>query len=385
MDQIGSGIDELTIEGGHCLLPEEGLRPANILCSGGLIAAIDAPSPARGVKRIDATGCLVLPGIVDVHGDAFERQIMPRPRTLFPLDIAMLESDRQLVANGITTAYHGITVSWEPGLRSLEQSQKVIQALDDLEDRLLADNRLHIRWETYAIDEMAEVVGMFSRPKKPALAFNDHTSPGLDGIRKDIKIRGSAERAMVDLETYRELLQGQGERAPEVAGAIDQICAAARESEVPMLSHDDAKPAIRQEFREKGVCVAEFPMNWETLEHAAAAGDDIVLGSPNVVRGGSHNGAIGAEEAIIRGQCSILATDYYYPAPLQAALSLGERKVLPLADAWQLVSESPARAMKLLDRGRIETGLRADLILVPRTSFRVVAAIVGGRVAYSTL
>jgi alpha-D-ribose 1-methylphosphonate 5-triphosphate diphosphatase len=126
-------------------------------------------------------------------------------------------------------------------------------------------------------------------------------------------------------------------------------------------------------------------MNWETLEHAAAAGDDIVLGSPNVVRGGSHNGAIGAEEAIIRGQCSILATDYYYPAPLQAALSLGERKVLPLADAWQLVSKSPARAMKLLDRGRIETNLRADLILVPRTCFRVVATIVGGRVAYSTL
>ena len=106
---------------------------------------------------------------------------MPRPKTMFPLEIAMLETDRQLAANGITTAYHGITVSWEPGLRSLEQALKIIEALDRLEQQFLVDHRIHIRWETFALDEMAEVQALFARAKKPLLAFNDHTTPTLAG------------------------------------------------------------------------------------------------------------------------------------------------------------------------------------------------------------
>jgi alpha-D-ribose 1-methylphosphonate 5-triphosphate diphosphatase len=120
-------------------------------------------------------GCLVLPGIVDIHGDAFERQIMPRPKTVFPLEIALLETDRQLAANGITTAYHGITVSWEPGLRSLEQAMRIIGALDLLEQQFLVEHRLHIRWETFALDEMARCKRSSRARKSRLLAFNDHT------------------------------------------------------------------------------------------------------------------------------------------------------------------------------------------------------------------
>ena len=89
----------------------------------------DRVSPAKTVKRIDASGCMVLPGIVDLHGDAFERQIMPRPGVTFPLELAFLDTDRQLVANGITTGFHGITYSWEPGLRGRETVIKVLTAL----------------------------------------------------------------------------------------------------------------------------------------------------------------------------------------------------------------------------------------------------------------
>ena len=195
---------------------------------------------------LDARGCLVLPGIVDIHGDAFERQIMPRPKTMFPLDIAMLETDRQLAANGITTAYHGITVSWEPGLRSLEQALNIIAALDRLEPQFLVDHRIHIRWETFALDEMAEVQALFAREKKPLLAFNDHTTPTLAGARADNKVQGSAERAMMDVPAYMTAArQGGRARAMTCLAAIRAMAAAAAAQGVPMLSHDDTTPEMR--------------------------------------------------------------------------------------------------------------------------------------------
>jgi alpha-D-ribose 1-methylphosphonate 5-triphosphate diphosphatase len=377
----GVATDELLVTGGRCLVPGEGLVPADILCIGDKIAEVgNAGRVGRPV--IDASGCLVLPGIVDIHGDAFERQIMPRPRTIFPLDIAMLETDRQLVANGITTAYHGITVSWEPGLRSLPEAMRIVDAIDRLEGEFHADNRLHIRWETFALDQMPEVVGLFDRVRKPVLALNDHTLPTLAGSRTDIKVRSAAERALIDPATYMSLLEAAAERRDEVPGAIAAMSAAARAHHIPLLSHDDYTAAMRREFRAGGFAIAEFPMNRETLEEAAAAGDDIVLGAPNAVRGGSHNGAVNAREAIAAGLCTILASDYYYPAPLQAALLLAESGILSFGQAWNLISAAPARACGLSDRGAIGPGRRADLVILPEGARRPVAVIAGGLPVY---
>ena len=375
-------MDETIVAGGLCLLPGQGLVPADLLCVDGRIAQVARHAHRAGARIVDASDALVLPGLVDIHGDAFERQILPRPKTMFPLDIATLETDRQLIANGITTAYHGITISWEPGLRSLAQALLIIESLDRLEAQLHADNRIHIRWETFALDEMPAVRGLFGRSKKPLLAFNDHTGPTLDNTRKDAKVSGSAERALVDVETYRRLLAAVAGRRSAVEQAVVSMAGAAREAGVPMLSHDDETPAMRRFYRDRGVRVAEFPMNEATLIEAAEAADDIVLGSPNVVRGGSHNGAIGAEEAIRSGRCSILASDYYYPAPLQAALSLADRGILPLEAAWEMISGAPAKACGLSDRGRISEGQRADLVIVPRGAARPVTVVAAGRVVY---
>ena len=153
-----------------------------------------------------------------------------------------------------------------------------------------------------------------------------------------------------------------------------------------MLSHDDASPEQRRWFRALGCRLAEFPTTVETAQEAASQGDDIVLGAPNVVRGGSHTGWIDATEMIGRGLCSVLASDYYYPAPLLAAFALAQRGVLPFARAWALVSQAPAEAVRLDDRGRIAPGRRADLILVDASAAgqqpRVVATIVAGRVVH---
>ena len=154
-----------------------------------------------------------------------------------------------------------------------------------------------------------------------------------------------------------------------------------------MLSHDDESPAMRQAFRAQGVAIAEFPVNEETARDAAAAGDFIVFGAPNVVRGGSHTGWTKASDMIAKGLCSVLASDYYYPAPLLAAFRLAADGVLPLAQAWQLISSAPARAAGLTDRGVLAAGQRADIILVDDTMPlrpRIVAVIAAGRLVHLT-
>lgn len=385
MDMHRVTATETILRGGLVLTPDQGLKQADVVIDADRIIEIVPRANYAGARMIDVEHCLVLPGIVDVHGDAFERNIMPRPKTMFPLDMAMLETDRQLAANGITTAYHGITFSWEPGLRSLEQAQLIITAIDSVERELLVDNRIHVRWETFAIDEAPAVIELFRRAKKPALAFNDHTSSSLSGGRMESKLRGSADRAMLDMETYHALLQERRDRVDEIPNAICVMANIAREHRIAMLSHDDTTPGMRKEFRDMGVKISEFPMNWETAAEATNHKDPVVFGAPNVVRGGSHNGAISAEEAVRRGQCTILATDYYYPAPLLAAFQLASKGALSLEAAWNLVSSAPASAMRLDDRGTIEIGKRADIIVVPKTSTRPIATFVGGRLVYQTI
>lgn len=384
MDAQRTLATELVIGGGLALIPGEGLREADVVIDNGIILEVTTKARYAGSRRIEAGGCLVLPGIVDLHGDAFERQIMPRPRTLFPLDIAIRETDRQLASNGITTAYHGVTISWEPGLRGVSRSLDVINALDAADDFLLVDNHLHIRWETFAVDEVAAVVGLLRRAKKPLLAFNDHTAPTLEGERLDRKVAKSAERAMVSPEEYWALLEQQGHRAEEVDTAIEILSQVARDMGISQLAHDERSPDIRRYYRSLGVEISEFPMNWETAEEAAAAGEHIVFGAPNIVRGGSHNGSISAHEAISRGVCTVLASDYYYPAPFHAAFRLADEAVLPFEQAWNLVSASPAKAASLPDRGQIVQGKRADIVIVEPRQKRIVTTISNGRLAYQS-
>ena len=133
--------------------------------------------PARASRRFDADGLLVLPGIVDCHGDAFERQLHPRPKTAFPVAMALVETDRQLAANGITTAFHGVTSSWEPGLRSTAQAGALMQAVDDLRPGLAVDTRFHLRHEAFNLDAEDVTLRWLSSGAVGALAFNDHV-PG---------------------------------------------------------------------------------------------------------------------------------------------------------------------------------------------------------------
>ena len=154
-----------------------------------------------------------------------------------------------------------------------------------------------------------------------------------------------------------------------------------------MLSHDDMSPEQRRWFRALHCRLAEFPTTIETTQEASAGGDDVVLGAPNVVRGGSHIGWINAADMIAGGCCTILASDYYYPAPLLAAFRLAADDVIPLEKAWTYVSQRPAMVAGLGDRGTIDVGRRADLIVVDARNKcrpKAVATVVNGHIVRLT-
>jgi alpha-D-ribose 1-methylphosphonate 5-triphosphate diphosphatase len=374
-------MNPLRIIGGQVLLPSDGLQSIDVTVAGGLIDRLDAPAPAGGM-RLDAGGLLVLPGIVDIHGDAFERQVQPRPGVDFAADIALADTESQLLANGITTAFHGITLSWEPGLRSLTQWRKLLDALGAR--TWTCDMRVHLRWEAYNLDALDVALADIAAGLVHLVAFNDHTPAILKKTADPVAGAKYSDRAGMGLADFRALTERTIGRAGEVPAALERIGAAARAAGVALASHDDASIATRTEFRARGARICEFPMAEEVGEDARAAGDWVVMGCPNVVRGGSHLGWASAARLAESGICSVLSSDYFYPAMLRAALVLAGRGVLDLPRAWALISTNPAAATGLTDRGFIAEGARADLVLVDPVRQRAVATIAGGRIAHLT-
>jgi alpha-D-ribose 1-methylphosphonate 5-triphosphate diphosphatase len=373
------------IEGGRALLGGE-ICEASLEIADGKISAVDGVA-AHGALNIDAGGLLVLPGIIDLHGDAFERQMMPRPGVDFPVDVALIDSDRQAIANGITTVFHGTTWSWEPGLRSGDNARQLLETIEALRPQLAADTRFHLRHETYNLDAESEIIEWLSARRIDLLAFNDHMHATVGNLAKPQKRRSMIERTGLADREFDALVGRIVGRAPDVPASIARLAEAARTADIRMLSHDDNTPAMRQDYRAQGIAIAEFPVNEETARDAATAGDFIVFGAPNVVRGGSHTGWTKASDMIAKGLCSILASDYYYPAQLLAAFRLVADGVLELPAAWNLISAAPARAAGLTDRGVLGAGHRADLILVDDEKPlrpRIVAVISAGRLVHLT-
>jgi alpha-D-ribose 1-methylphosphonate 5-triphosphate diphosphatase len=366
----------MRIVNGTVLLASDGLVKTDLGIADGLIGG-----PGEG-PRFDASGLLVLPGIVDLHGDAFERQIQPRPGVNFPVDLALRDTESQLLANGITTAFHGVTLSWEPGLRSLTAWRALLDALEA--GSWTCDMRVHLRWEAYNLAALDTAIADIAAGRVHLLAFNDHTPSILKKLQDPVEGAKYSGRAGMKMDVFCAMADEIASHSAAVPAGLDRIAAAARAAGLPMASHDDDTIPVRNGFRARGARICEFPMAESVGRAAVDAGDFVAMGCPNVVRGGSHLGWASAAQMAEAGICTVLTSDYYYPAMMRAAFVLAERGVLDLSGAWSLISENPARAGGLTDRGMIAPGKRADLAIVDPATCRAVATIVGGRVAYVT-
>ena len=360
---------------------------AQVLTPGGLVEGPlriargcvldDAPG-----REVDLSNYLVLPGMVDIHGDGFERHLAPRRGAMKDVGEGLMAAEAELAANGITTAVLAQFWSWEGGMRGPDFAERVFAGVAQMRARAMTDLMLQLRFEVAMLDQHDALCDVIDRHGIGYVVFNDHLPHDeLAAGKRPPRLTGQALRIGKNPERHLADMAAMHARMDEVPAAMDALCARLRDMGLRMGSHDDRSAPERDTWRERGVAIAEFPETAAAVEAAAQAGDAVIMGAPNLVRGGSHKGNVSAMEQVMLGRVGALASDYHYPSLLRAVRLLVRSGVMPLSEAWRLVSQGPARMLGLEDRGTLGVGARADLIVVEPDSLSVMATVAGGRVS----
>jgi alpha-D-ribose 1-methylphosphonate 5-triphosphate diphosphatase len=348
------------------VLPDTLLTNSALLIEDGVIKAIE-PTGVRHAQVFDLSGQILMPGLIDVHCDAIEKEAEPRSKVLFPLDFAVAQVDRRNAMAGITTPYHGLSfANSESGVRNNDTASQVARAIRAYRPYSLVDNRIHCRYEVTDATALPVIQTLLDEGSVDLLSVMDH-SPGQGQFKT--------------LEAYLQYMMGNHsmsrDEAEEVAraklqardGAIDRVetlLAHAHRLGVPTASHDDDSVQRVATMRNLGVSMSEFPINMDTAKAAVSCGLPTILGAPNILRGKSQSGSMRAIDAVRGGVASCLCSDYQPSTLIAAAFVVAAQTDLTLSQAVALVTANPADACNLSDRGRLVPGLRADLVAVTR-------------------
>ena len=355
------------------------IRRGSVLIRDGLIADLSPSvspsispsiSPGATATSEDLDGDYLLPGVVELHTDHLEYHIAPRPGVRWDPLPAVLASDAQLTASGATTVFDAVRIG--SGTTSTtdataEAARRLADAVELAADAglLRADHAIHVRCEVASPACLTSFAEFADDPHVRLVSLMDHT-PG--------------QRQYADLAAFKRRLVGKGtvtedgfdayvtpliERSERYADAHRAaIAVLVNERGITLATHDDATSEHVAQSVALGVVISEFPTTGAAAGAAGAHGQRIVMGAPNIVRGGSQSGNVAAAELLGLGLLHILSSDYVPSSPLQAVFQLAADGELPLTDGVRLVSGNPARAVGLDDRGEIAVGLRADLVRV---------------------
>src|SRR5438128_3649667 len=325
----------------------------------------DAPGRAE-----DAAGDLVMPGLIELHTDHLEAHYVPRPKVFWDPIAAVVSYDGQLATSGITTVLDSLRVWREDGAEEVDGRAGVLaKAITSAreENLLRADHFLHLRCEIpmpSVVEEAKELVG---RPDVRLMSLMDHT-PGQRQFRDEVKLRNYYRGkgiGMTDAELDVLFERRFAYQKTYAAANMREIVALAHQYEIPLASHDDTTEENVADAIQDRVAVAKFPTTMEAARGLHQAGIGILMGAPNVVRGGSHSGNIAAIDLAREGLLDILSSDYIPSSLLMGAMQLPRRvSGIDLAAAIRTVTKRPAEAVGLADRGEIAIGKRGDLIRV---------------------
>lgn len=373
--------EAIVIRGGRLVLPD-GVVTGDMLIEGGRIAAIAAAGEGAGFAErrdaavLDAADAYVLPGLVDIHCDAIEKETEPRPGTLFPMDMAFLQYERKLAGHGITTMYHSLSLGIGLSLRGEHLVSEMIETIRRLtEERAMLRHRIHLRYEVSHLTGFPLAERLVREGKIHYLSLMDH-APGQGQYRRP----GAFERYVmknqgVDVTECAAIVAELQERRAQVDWArLRELTALARAHGIAVASHDDDTPEQVERSLGYGASVSEFPLNLETAAFATARGMNICVGAPNIVRGGSHDNNLTALAAVRAGAAHIVCSDYH-PASLLHALFVMHDNGIPLHEAVNMATLAPASALGSAERlGSIAPGKAADLLIVRRVGGVPVAA-----------
>jgi alpha-D-ribose 1-methylphosphonate 5-triphosphate diphosphatase len=359
---------EFVLRNARIVLADRVIEHGWLAIADGRIAEIGESGVPAG--SLDMGGDLVMPGLIELHTDHLEAHYMPRPKVQWNPVAAVVSYDGQLATCGITTVLDSLRVWREEGAEDVDgQAGVLAEAISAARDAnlLRAEHFLHLRCEIPMPNVVQEARELVDRPDVRLMSLMDHT-PGQRQFRDEEKLRDyyrGKGAGMTDAELDVMFARRLYCKETYADANMRAIVAMAHHHEIPLASHDDTtEENVTDAIRDR-VAVAEFPTTLEAARGLHEAGIDILMGAPNVVRGGSHSGNIAAIDLAREGLLDILSSDYIPSSLLMAALQLPLRApAIDLAAAVRTVTKAPAEAVGLPDRGEIAVGKRADLIRV---------------------
>jgi alpha-D-ribose 1-methylphosphonate 5-triphosphate diphosphatase len=373
----GSVPADYVLGGVRAVLPGAVVDNARVVVRDGLIAEV-GPAPAGSAADLDGRGLLCVPGLIDVHSDALERERAPRPGVLLPWDFAVTSLEGKLSAAGITTAFHGAGFQDKMSgatTRSVRIAIEVCAAVTSraAEAAPLAGHRLLYRLDARSpggAAALAEALDAHPAAAEslPLVSHEDHT-PGqgqyADRAYMERYLAGvndlSDEEAALRVD---ELIAERDANRPALERNLAWLGSLALAGRIRLVGHDMDSPAAVEALRARGGAVAEFPTTVDAARAARELGLPVVMGAPNVLRGESHSGNVSAAALVELGLVDALASDYLPSGLLAGACTLARSGRATLPAAIGLVTSGAAVAAGLPDRGRLAAGLRADLALV---------------------
>jgi alpha-D-ribose 1-methylphosphonate 5-triphosphate diphosphatase len=334
----------------------------------GRIAEVgEGRAPEHGT---DLDGDLLIPGLIELHTDHIEAHYVPRPKVYWNPVGAVVSFDGHLVTSGITTVLDSLRVWREEGAEDVDGAAATLAgaiATARDADMLRINHFLHLRCEVPMPDVVAEAAELIDRPDVRLVSLMDHT-PGQRQFRDERKLRDyyrGKSGGMTDAQLDVLFAKRHAYQAAHADANYRALVRLAKDHATPIASHDDTTlDHVRQSVRDE-VAIAEFPTTVEAAAALHAAGIQVLMGAPNLVRGVSHAGNVTTAELADAGLLDVMSSDYMPASLLTAAMRLPH--VVPaidLAAAVRTVTKNPAGAVGLDDRGEIAPGKRADLIRV---------------------
>jgi len=322
---------------------------------------------------LDCDGDYLIPGLVELHTDNLERHLHPRPGVDWPRRAAVAAHDGEFASVGVTTLLDALRVGSENGGHLGDYAAEAAEAVAALSalGLLRAEHHVHIRCELTSPNLIAEYDRIGDDPRVRLISLMDHTPGQRQFVNLDTWAAYYTETRGYDAAQMAAFIaSAQAAQSVHVAANRAALLSRAAARGLRLASHDDATPAHVAESVAAGARIAEFPTTRDAARAARAAGQKIVMGAPNLLRGGSHAGNVSAGELARAGLLDILSSDYAPASLMLAAFALAEDLAGEDAEAWDLpraiacVTRTPALAVGLADRGAVAPGLRADLARV---------------------
>lgn len=361
-------MNSFIISNATVVTPTEVLENTSVQVEHGIITQI-APVIDNNYDGmvIDAEGAILMPGIIDIHTDAMDAEIVPRSGADIPVAIAFRELERKMSGCGFTTVYHSMHIGYssaEIHARSKYSRNEIFETVfNEAQGSTLLNNKIHMRFELSGVDAYETCFKLMDKGYISLLSVMDHT-PGQGQITREQAVQFMVKMGKSEAEAWKMIDEKANQ--PMIEGEkLEALIKHAQKLHIPVASHDDDTVEKVDHMHGLGIQICEFPINMETARHAAKLGMHVIGGASNVLRGGSLSGNLNMKEAIVQGAVDTLCSDYYPPAIIHSVFKLYSEGGMTLPAAVSTATLNPAKAVGIHHHtGSIETGKDADLLIV---------------------